>query len=60
MLRALARDLVPLRPGRTEPHAIKYRPKPFPLLNRCAGILSNCLIATTAGMAAHANIKGLN
>jgi hypothetical protein len=34
LLRTLACDLVPLRPGRTEPHALKRRPKPFPLLNR--------------------------
>jgi hypothetical protein len=34
MLRALVRDVVPLRPGRTEPRAVKHRPKPFPLLNR--------------------------
>jgi hypothetical protein len=30
----LARDLVPLRPHRLEPRALKRRPKPFPLLNR--------------------------
>lgn len=34
LLRTLACDLVPLRPGRTEPRAVKHRPKPFPLLNR--------------------------
>jgi hypothetical protein len=34
LLRTLACDLVPLRPGRTEPRAVKRRPKPFPLLNR--------------------------
>lgn len=34
LLRTLARDRVPLRPGRTEPRAVKRRPKPFPLLNR--------------------------
>jgi len=34
LLRTLARDVVPLRPGRTEPRALKRRPKPFPLLNR--------------------------
>lgn len=34
LLRAVARDPVPLRPGRTEPRAVKRRPKPFPLLNR--------------------------
>jgi hypothetical protein len=34
LLRAVARDPVPLRPGRTEPRAVKQRPKPFPLLNR--------------------------
>ena len=34
LLHTLACDLVPLRPGRTEPRALKRRPKPFPLLNR--------------------------
>jgi Transposase DDE domain len=34
LLRTLARDVVPRRPGRTEPRAVKHRPKPFPLLNR--------------------------
>ena len=34
LLHGLARDLVPLRPGRSEPRAVKRRPKPFPLLNR--------------------------
>jgi hypothetical protein len=33
LLRSLVRDAVPLRPGRTEPRAVKRRPKPFPLLN---------------------------
>jgi hypothetical protein len=30
----LARDLVPLRPNRREPRAVKHRPKPYPLLNK--------------------------
>lgn len=34
LLLALARDLVPLRPNRREPRAVKRRPKPFPLLNQ--------------------------
>jgi hypothetical protein len=34
LLFALTRDLVPLRPGRQEPRALKRRPKQFPLLNR--------------------------
>jgi len=34
LLHTLIRDVVPLRPGRTEPRAVKHRPKPFPLLNR--------------------------
>lgn len=34
LLRNLARDLVPLRPGRQEPRVVKRRPKPYPLLNR--------------------------
>jgi hypothetical protein len=33
LLRTLARDLVPLRPDRQEPRAVK-RPKPYPLLNQ--------------------------
>jgi hypothetical protein len=31
---ALAADLVPDRPGRREPRAVKRRPKPYPLLTR--------------------------
>lgn len=34
LLLTLARDLVPLRPNRTEPRAAKRRPKPFPVLNK--------------------------
>lgn len=34
LLWALCRDLVPLRPGRQEPRALKRRPKQYPLLNR--------------------------
>ena len=34
LLLSLARDLVPLRPGRREPRALKRRPKPFPLLTK--------------------------
>lgn len=34
LLLNLARDLVPLRPGRREPRAVKRRPKPFPLLTK--------------------------
>lgn len=34
LLLNIARDLVPHRPGRTEPRAVKRRPKPYPLLNR--------------------------
>jgi hypothetical protein len=34
LLATLARDSVPLRPNRTEPRAVKRRPKPYPLLNR--------------------------
>ncbi len=34
LLLALARDGVPLRPNRTEPRAVKRRPKPHPLLNK--------------------------
>ncbi len=30
----LTRDLLPLRPGRKEPRAVKRRPKPYPLLNK--------------------------
>jgi len=30
----LARDLVRYRPNRTEPRAVKRRPKPYPLLNQ--------------------------
>jgi hypothetical protein len=34
LYRVLAEDLVPERPGRWEPRAVKKRPKPFPLLTR--------------------------
>jgi hypothetical protein len=34
LLLNLARDLVPLRPGRREPRAVKHRSKPYPLLNQ--------------------------
>ena len=34
LLLNLARDLVPWRPGRLEPRAVKRRPKPYPLLNQ--------------------------
>lgn len=34
MLQTLANDLVPLRPNRVEPRALKRRPKPYPLLNK--------------------------
>ena len=34
LLLNLARDLVPYRPNRTEPHTVKRRPKPYPLLNK--------------------------
>jgi len=34
LLLTLARDLVPHRPNRTEPRAVKRRPKPYPLLNK--------------------------
>lgn len=34
LLLTLATDLVPLRPGRYEPRAVKRRPKPFPLLTK--------------------------
>ena len=34
LLRVIAMDQVPERPGRGEPRAVKRRPKPFPLLNK--------------------------
>jgi hypothetical protein len=34
LLLNLARDLVRYRPNRTEPRAVKRRPKPYPLLNQ--------------------------
>ena len=37
LLATLARDQVPLRPNRTEPRAVKRRPKPYPLLSRPRG-----------------------
>ena len=37
LLLNLARDLVPRRPNRREPRAVKRRPKPYPLLNQPRG-----------------------
>lgn len=34
LLEILAADLVPLRPNRSEPRAVKRRPKPYPLLTK--------------------------
>jgi len=34
LLEVIARDLLPERSGRSEPRAVKRRPKPYPLLNR--------------------------
>jgi hypothetical protein len=34
LLDSIAEDLLPDRPGRRQPRAVKRRPKPFPLLNR--------------------------
>ena len=34
LLEVIARDRLPERAGRSEPRAVKRRPKPFPLLNR--------------------------
>jgi hypothetical protein len=34
LLRVMAADQVPERPGRYEPRAVKRRPKPYPLLNK--------------------------
>lgn len=34
LVATIAADLVPDRPGRTEPRAVKRRPKPYPLLNQ--------------------------
>ena len=34
LLEAIARDRLPERSGRSEPRAVKRRPKPYPLLNR--------------------------
>ena len=34
LLATLARDRVPRRPDRSEPRAVKRRPKPYPLLNK--------------------------
>ena len=34
LLKTIAKDAVPERPGRREPRAVKRRPKPFPNLNQ--------------------------
>jgi hypothetical protein len=38
MIRVLANDQVPDRPGRREPRAMKRRPKPYPLLTKRRGV----------------------
>ena len=45
----LARYLVPYRPGREEPRAIKRRPKPYQLLNRPRRRFRDIPIATALG-----------
>jgi hypothetical protein len=41
LLRTLAKDLVPLRPNRSEPRAVKRRPKKFHLLNKPRHLMGN-------------------
>lgn len=41
MLLAIARDLNPLRPGRSEPRAVKRRPKSYNVLNKPRGEMGN-------------------
>ena len=50
LLARLAADLVPLRPGRHEPRAVKRRPKSYPHFNRPAATTGLC--ATAPGFAA--------
>jgi hypothetical protein len=49
LLRNLTRDLVPLRPGRQEPRAVKRRPKPYPLLNQPRHAFVEIPTATASG-----------
>lgn len=44
LLRCIAHDLLPDRPGRIEPRAVKRRPKPYARLNRPRYILRQALL----------------
>ena len=49
LLKIIARDQVPQRPGRREPRAVKRRPKPFPILNHPRKNSEKSLIETVTG-----------
>ena len=49
LLLNLARDLVPYRPKRSEPRAVKRRPKPFSLLTKPRQAARNTLIQQPVG-----------
>jgi len=60
LLLNLARDLVPLRPNRREPRAVKRRPKAYPLLNNRAIASSKSPTAAATGKADPRNYHDLN
>jgi hypothetical protein len=62
LLRNLALDLVPDRPGRREPRALKRRPKPYALLNRPRHIFRDIPHKNTyrAGLPSNNTIKNNN
>lgn len=43
MLQTIANDLVPLRPNRAEPRALKRRPKPYHLLNKPRNVMRSLI-----------------
>lgn len=60
LLRNLARDLVPRRPDRREPRAVKRRPMPYPLLNQPRGQFVESSHRSRYGKGHHRNYPGLN
>ena len=60
LLLNLARDLVPLRPNRTEPRALKRRPKPYPLLNKPRRKFVEISHRSRYWKGRHRNYRGLN
>jgi hypothetical protein len=60
LLLNLARDLVPLRPNRREPRAVKHRPKAYPLLNQPRDRFVECSHRNRIWKAKPRNYRRLN